>query len=500
MRYTYFLLLIAVFAINQDTYAQGYYVDALRFSQYQFGSTARLKALGNAQTAVGGDISSIGGNPAGLGLFTRSEFSLTTEIMQYSSTGSYFGESTNASRGKVNINNLGAVFFVRMGKPQGQDLKTGAISLNFGIGYNKTNDFGNKLMFGAPNTQSSIANFYADLANGYTGALASGSLEDAADKANLIIPSGNSYVSATNPNRLQDEVIIRNGSQSELNLSAGLNISNKLYIGTSIGLVSLDYSSDNTFTEKGTLSYSDANGNYSENYNNNYFQRFEAKGSGFNMKLGVIFRPNQFFRLGATAQTPNWYTIDDSYSESNNTKLTDNPFFQDQNVKSETANYDLTYGLRTPAKFSLAASLFQNKIGFITGEVELVDYSSIELQNKDYDEPNRFNEDNRFILNNYKNATNYKIGAEVKATPAIFIRGGYSLTDSPIENSEQNLDIHTYSFGGGYRFGNINIDVAYQSSSVNSQISPYTLNSGVAPVASFKTTRNGVFLTVGTRF
>ncbi|MEJ6980150.1 outer membrane protein transport protein [Pedobacter sp. P351] len=499
MRYTYLLLLIAAFAVNQDTYAQGYYADALRFSQYQFGSTARLKGLASAQTAVGGDISSIGGNPAGLGLFTRSEFSLTTEIMQYSSKGSYFGESMNASRGKVNLNNLGAVFFVRMGKPRGQDLKTGVISLNFGIGYNKTNDFGNKLMFTAPNTQSSVANFYADLANGYSGALVDGSLEDAADKANLIIPSGGNYVSATNADRVQDEVIIRNGSQSELNLSAGINISNKFYIGTSIGLLGLKYSSDNTFTENGTLSYTDANGNYSENYNNNYYQRFEAKGSGFNMKLGVIFRPNQYFRIGATAQSPNWYTIDDSYSESTSTNLTDNPRFQDQRVTSETADYDLTYGLRTPAKFSLGASLFQNKIGFLTGEIELVDYSSIELESKDYT-PNQFNDDNRFIVNNYKNATNYKIGAEVKATPTLFVRAGYSLTDSPIENSNQDLDIQTYSIGGGYRFGNINIDLAYQSSSANSQISPYTLNTGISPVASFKTTRSGVFLTVGTRF
>ena len=71
MRYTYLVLLIAGLAINKETYAQNYAVDALRFSQYEFGSSARLKALGNAQTAVGGDISSIGGNPAGLGLFNR---------------------------------------------------------------------------------------------------------------------------------------------------------------------------------------------------------------------------------------------------------------------------------------------------------------------------------------------------------------------------------------------------------------------------------------------
>src|SRR5690606_23023890 len=135
--------------------------------------------------------------------------------------------------------------------------------LNFGLGYNKTNDFGNKIMFSGLNNQNSIANFYADLANDYTGSLTSGSLEDAAYNANLIDnPSNGNFISTTNPNNQQNEVLIRNGSLSEFNLSAGLNVSNKFYLGASLGILGLRYSSDNTFTEVGTVSYSDINGNY----------------------------------------------------------------------------------------------------------------------------------------------------------------------------------------------------------------------------------------------
>lgn len=496
MKYTYTLLLIAGLAINQDIYAQDYYKDALRFSQYDFGSSARLKALGNAQTAVGGDISSIGGNPAGLGLFTKSEFSLTTEVMRYSTESNYFGQSANASRGKVNINNLGAVFVVKLPKFQGQDAASGAISLNFGLGYNKTNDFGNKIQFSGTNTQNSIANFYADLANSYSGGLDAGSLEDAAFNGNLIDDPNGVYLPRTNSNRLQNEVIIRNGSQSEFNLSAGLNVGNKLYFGTSIGILGLNYSSDNTFNEKGKVSYSDNNGNYTENYNNDYYQRYETKGSGFNAKAGLIFRPNQYFRFGATVQSPNYYTIDDTYSESNAIQSTDNPYFLDQKVESENSEYPTAYQLQTPAKFSLGAAFFQSKIGFITAEVELVDYSSMKLKSADYD----VTEDNRFIVNNYKNSTNYKLGAEIKASPSIMIRGGYALRGSAIENSTENLDIETYSFGGGYRWKNINLDIAYQTSSVNYQIRPYLLNSGIDPIANSRSTTNGIFITIGTRF
>lgn len=498
MRYISVLLLIAGLAINQGSYAQNYATDALRFSQYEFGSSARLKALGNAQTAVGGDISSIGGNPAGLGLFTRSELSLTTEVMRYSTESNYFNQTANASRGRLNLNNLGAVFVVKLAKPRGADLNSGVLSINFGLGYNKTNDLGNKLRFTGPNTQSSISDFYADIANSYTDALEEGSLEEAAELGELIYYNNttNKYASANSSNRVQDEIIIRNGSQSELNLTTGINIGNKFYIGTSVGFLGINYSADNTFTETGVISHP----NTTDNYTADYYQKFKAEGYGFNLKLGAIFRPTPYFRIGATAQSPNWYTIHDTYSESNNTVLRGNANFEDLRVQSQIQTYDLTYGLRTPAKFSLGAALFQSKLGFITGEVEMVDYSSMELESKDYSTPNEFVEDNRFIVNNYKNATNYRVGAEIKAASPFLLRAGYSFVQSPIQNADQNFDINTYTLGGGYRMGNVNIDIAYQSSSINSVINPYKLDSGLNPVATSKTTRNGIFITIGTRF
>ena len=45
------LVLVAIVAITSTSYAQ-YASDALRFSQTNYGSTARFKALGNAQIGV----------------------------------------------------------------------------------------------------------------------------------------------------------------------------------------------------------------------------------------------------------------------------------------------------------------------------------------------------------------------------------------------------------------------------------------------------------------
>lgn len=66
--------------------AQGQYLqDVLRFSQPEQGATARFKGLGNAQTALGGDLSSISGNPAGLG-FSDSLILAFRSIMPMTST------------------------------------------------------------------------------------------------------------------------------------------------------------------------------------------------------------------------------------------------------------------------------------------------------------------------------------------------------------------------------------------------------------------------------
>ena len=68
MKIKYILSAIAIVAFAQNTHAQ-YYQDALRFSTFQPGATSRIRAIGNASTAVGGDLSNIGNNPAGLGFF-----------------------------------------------------------------------------------------------------------------------------------------------------------------------------------------------------------------------------------------------------------------------------------------------------------------------------------------------------------------------------------------------------------------------------------------------
>jgi hypothetical protein len=135
--------LVVLVAATGDIYAQ-YSEDALRFSRSQWGSTARFKAIG-AQTGVGGDLSSVGGNPAGIGLFTASELSITPEFNGHNNSSNYLSQQGSSRGDKLGLANAAIVFHSRLGKPKGTRLDQGWLSFNFGLGYNQTQGFDNSI-------------------------------------------------------------------------------------------------------------------------------------------------------------------------------------------------------------------------------------------------------------------------------------------------------------------------------------------------------------------
>jgi hypothetical protein len=66
--------------ISSEMQAQTYTETALLFSRIRAGGSARIQSMGGAQVSLGGDYSSASSNPAGLGFFNRSEFTVTPAI------------------------------------------------------------------------------------------------------------------------------------------------------------------------------------------------------------------------------------------------------------------------------------------------------------------------------------------------------------------------------------------------------------------------------------
>ena len=70
------LIAIIMLAVSFTAGAQGM-EDALRYSQQYYVGSARTMAMGNAFTALGGDLGAIGINPASTAIYNCCEFAIT---------------------------------------------------------------------------------------------------------------------------------------------------------------------------------------------------------------------------------------------------------------------------------------------------------------------------------------------------------------------------------------------------------------------------------------
>lgn len=496
MKVKYLLTAVAIVALAQHSFAQ-YSQDAVLFSTGQTGSTSRIKAIGNAQTAIGGDLSSIAGNPAGIGFFTHSEAAFTPEFNSSNIKSTYLGTANSGTTSNLNFNNASAVFYSRLNTPRGSDKTQGWLSLNFGASYNRKNDFYANVNYGGKNNTNSIADYYASLANDPNFQIGDGSLADMAYQQRLIDayyvdpnqPAlGTVYRGNAKPGTTQASNMTREGGENEFSLSMGANYSNKLYLGLGIGITSLRYNMTNTFTESGAASIYDSNNNVvNDTYTSVYSQNQFTTGDGFNLRMGFIYKPADAIRIGATFTTPTYYTVQDDYSESLRTT-----YKTSGSGSGGPADYPFTYNFHTPLKVSGGMAVFFGNYGFITADAEYLDYSSVKLSSTDgYDATN----DNHDIRASYQSTANIHAGGELKLDQ-VFIRGGYSIQGNPQKGVESTK---TISGGLGVRFEKFYIDATYTNVTGSQAAYPYVLSTAT-PQANLDKTYNNAYLTVGFRF
>jgi len=482
------IILAAIIVIAApSTYAQ-YLGDALRFSQLQNSNTARFEALGGSKTAIGGDLSSLYGNPAGLGMFTKSEFSFTPTLRLRNNDISL--SNTSAASSNLDLNNVGVVFSTKTYKTK--DLDKGLISLSFGIGYQKKGSFRNDFNYGFTTKENGLGDFFAQTATAENKSQANlkYKINGAAYDSFLINErSINStfYDPITSKTSDQLQVVNRTGGSSSVDFSLGANISNQFFLGASIGLSSFRYSSIEKTNEVGLFRQPGTTNNFK--YDVDYTRNFDTNGSGINLKLGAIVRPAKEFRLGVSVESPTFYSVTDSYSETLYNKL--DPI-------DGTDSYPFEYNLRTPLKINGGLAYFFGSKGFISADIGYEDFSTINFESSD----SKTNiSTKRDIKSKYKNVINYNIGTEYKVTDKFLLRAGYLAQGNPYQKlNDKDYAINSYSAGFGYRFGTYYLDMAYVNSSNFSTYSSYVLNANNQPITNLNTKRNNVSLTFGVRF
>ncbi len=514
MKRTIYSLLLAVatpFLINaQDL------TDALRFSNFQMQGTARAGSMGNAFGALGGDFTSVSINPAGLGIYRSSEFVFTPTFGQTQIEATYHGNLMNDSKYNFLFENLS---YVASLQPKNQS-ETGLININVGIGFNRLKDFNSVANILGHNVQSSFLDNLIENANGedpnqgwsefYEGlAYFDTETETGADLIYEEEGFWRSDVQRTpfdenieNYAHSQRKSISRQGAVNEYSLAVGLNFNHKFYLGASLGIVDVTYKESSSFNEWDRE-------DIIPRFNEMQFDRYlGVNGTGYNGKIGIIFKPTNEIRLGASVHTPTFYNLYetfDTYMYSNNT-------FEDLGEVEDEASSrinDYDYDLETPLRATLSAAYVFPDKGLISVDYEYVDMGTAKLRRGG--DGYAFVDENSSIAEVYKPAGNLRIGGELRATSNISLRAGYELypsvynseafgTDQP--NSESKLNV--FSAGLGYRAGGFFFDLAYRHSFADSFDLLYQApSSGYYPVpemASFKEVNNKVMFTLGFRF
>lgn len=478
------ILVMLISGVATQVSAQ-YTEDAFRFSGAENSTTARFNGLGGQQTSLGGDLSSLYGNPAGLGMFSRSEFAITTSFINNSNSTDFLGGNSKSSLLNPNINNFGVVFHSPIAKEG--NTKKGLLSTNFGIGYQKTNFFRNNINFEGNTNGNGLGAYFTEVANGVTEL--DNNLTNAAHVGYLIDderdPITNEktgyYLNNTNPVSTQYQRTERKGGQSNFDLSLGLNFSNTFYLGFGLGIASVNYRSEQYLQESGVFADNQLK------YKADLLYSYDTQGSGINFKVGAILKPIQELRLGLSLETPTYYNLDDNYYE----RLT---------IGSVTDNnsYPVNYDLRTPLKLNGGISYIIGKRGLLTADVSYRDYSTTHF-NSDADNSTNINT-NREIKNWYKEVVNYGVGGEFKVTNEVALRAGYRFIADPNNGLTKDYSVNRYSGGVGYKFGNYSIDGAVQFYDVKSDYAAYSLNNGNAPKAAINTNVTNISITFGARF
>jgi hypothetical protein len=444
MKKRHFIFLSMGLLCTLHSYSQND-IDAMRYSQLTFGGTARFNSMAGSMGALGGDISTLSFNPAGIGIFRKSELSFSPSIFNQRTSSTYKDVNSSDNRLNFNFGNIGVVATFKL-----KDTLSGWRSLNFGFGYNRTNNFYNRISVMANNTSSSLLDAYVYDANGQNPSNFDQFSTDLAYQTYLINPiptdTTNFNHVITNYGELQNKSVETKGSMGETDLSFGGNYRDVLFVGATIGIVNARYIEDYIYTEtdekdtiKGFKSFT-------------LKQYLDTKGNGINFKIGMIIKATDWLRLGAAVHTPTRISLNDVYYNSMSSNL-------DNNIKysadSPDGNYN--YSITTPFRAMGSIAFIFNKIGLLNAEYEYVNYRNARLSSS----PNVFSSVNSYIRNQYVPAGNIRVGGEIRFDPISF-RAGYALYGSPFKaGMNKSADRSSYTAGIGFRKNFFFIDFAF---------------------------------------
>ncbi len=487
MKKSFFITLI--FSLSYSLIIAQTAEDALRYSRVFYSGTARFNGLSGAFGAVGADFSTLATNPAGIGLYKASEMTLTLAPTIGNTSSSYNGSTASDNRVNFGMGNFGFIFNINpYNKNRGGVLK----SVNVGFGFNRQNDFNNRTVITGLNSQNSLMQSYANTLNETQAPPAT--VQDTypfdiglAYGTNLVFydsATDRYYCDAAFGGVLQTKIIDTYGSMNELDFSIGANFNDKLFIGLTLGVPSINYYENSSYSETRT---DKAVPNFRSL---DYYYNLNTRGTGVNVKFGMIYKPVEWVRIGASIHTPTWFpSMRDVWFSSMQSSF-DSAYWNATQYSPE-GYYD--YQLTTPFRAMGSVAFIIGQYGLVSADYEFVNYSQARF-NSTYDSYSDINDQ---IRSGYKSWGNIRLGTEWRLAN-FRIRGGFAYFSNPYTSGNNNSERFQASGGLGYRAKHFFADVTYVWTKMNQNY--YLYDPSMVNPSAITYNTNTVYTTIGFRF
>lgn len=502
-----FALIITAIQINaQSTY------NVIPMFNPELTGTARFVGMGGAMSALGGDISVMSSNPAGIGIYRSNDFAATASLSTLNTKADFLGSSLSKDKTNLSFDNIGLVFSGNFG---GESLKF----VNIGINYTHRNNFRKEFAMNGWYADENGNNIYSqqyqiqelfDRSTPDLGNITSDSYWDpryawlpllAAD-AGLLENDGTIKYLPTDATFFSEE----KGGVDQIDFNLSCNIEDRLYLGATLGMQYVDYQRYSNYGE-----YDDIGTIYTlENWH-------KTEGSGFDVKLGAIVRPFEYspFRLGLAFHLPTYYKLTDYSSAYIAGPEIDGKYKEMATNWPEAygEDYIVDYNLTSPWRMNVSAGYTVGNFLALNAEYELVDYSSTNMEYTDGTGMPNMEEE---FESNMKTQHILRLGAEMKLDNNLSMRFGYNYISSAFRDDAwkyispssattatdytNSKETNLFTLGLGYRGKSIYCDAAYQCAMQDADFFAYKDPEISLPATKVSNFQNKFIFTFGVRF
>jgi len=419
--------------------------DIFRYSFTESLGTARSMGMGGAFGALGADLASLSGNPAGIGLYRRGDANLTTGFASQKTRLNVEGQLGSANQLSGSTTNIGIALTYPSVNPD-WPVSTLAISVA------RRANFNEKIQVEDASLDNSLLDVFMNQAQGSLPDDLSTTVpftSNLAWETYLLDPNPNgnptSYISAIPAGgAYATKRIERSGKLNETNISFGSNYQERMCLGISLGIVNATFEETAIHAERPQID--------SLQLNAWEFQELlSVEGSGLNVKLGMQYALSPWMRMGLAYHTRTRIAFTEEYSTNMRSEMKSGDSYDFNSPWNR-----LEYVIYTPSRAIASLAFIMGKYGVISADYERVNYGNGELRPTALSGPDAYDfaGENETLSALYGLSHCARVGAEIRIQRAWRIRIGTGLETSPYRpaaNIQTDSKRYSGSLGFGYR-------------------------------------------------